>query len=125
MRREWKQKWRGFYVKKDVSTVVTAYFADKMAGDRAEFQPHNVQPSTLMGIMNSRSDDYLLISFRATGANAKKRIESSVNIPFGAGIQEELNAFQFHQDKVRWERKNRNLTRCGAGWLGAGYLLVR
>lgn len=130
-----------------IKAAVEDYYAtvSSYAGTATEAQ--NIKVETVKEIVDSESDEYLIVSVRQAEDYAKGHIKGAVNIPFGAGMQDALT--ELPKDKkiivhcytgqtasqtvailrlLGYEAYNMQFGMGSAesekGWLGAGYETV-
>lgn len=79
-----------YEVDADIKAAVEEYFATlaSYAGTPTEVQ--NIKVETVKEIIDSESDEYLIVSVRQAEDYAKGHIKGAVNIPFGAGMEQAL-----------------------------------
>lgn len=131
----------------DIKAAVANYFATIASYAGTDTASQNIKVETVKEIVDSESEDYVIVSVRKAEDYAKGHIKGAVNIPFGAGMQDALS--ELPKDKkiivhcytgqtasqtvailrlLGYEAYNMQFGMGSAetesGWLGAGYETV-
>lgn len=131
----------------DIKAAVEKYYATVTSYAGTPTEAQNIKVETVKEIVDSESDDYVILSVRKAEDYAKGHVKGAINIPFGAGMQDALA--QLPKDKkiivycytgqtasqttailrlLGYEAYNMQFgmgsVETKSGWLGAGYETV-
>lgn len=136
-----------YAVDADLKAAVGEYFATVASYAGTPTEAQNIKVETVKEIVDSESDEYVIVSVRKAEDYALGHVKSAINIPFGAGMQDALT--ELPKDKkiivycytgqtgsqvtailrlLGYEAYNMQFGMGSAesekGWLGAGYEVV-
>lgn len=73
-----------------IKEAIQAYFKDMALEAGGPFANFNVSPETVKQIIDEGSDEYFILSVRKAEDYAQGHLPGAVNIPYGAGMQEQF-----------------------------------
>ncbi len=136
-----------YAVDSEIKAAVANYYATVASYAGTPTEAQNIKVDAVKEIVDSESDDYVILSVRKAEDYAKGHVKGAINVPFGAGMQEGL--VQLPKDKkiivycytgqtasqtvailrlLGYEAYNMQFGMGSAetksGWLGAGYETV-
>ncbi|HML36397.1 MAG TPA: rhodanese-like domain-containing protein [Bacillota bacterium] len=79
-----------YAVNSEIKAAVEKYFATVASYAGTSTEAQNIKVDAVKEIVDSESDDYVILSVRKAEDYAKGHVKGAINIPFGAGMQEEL-----------------------------------
>ena len=79
-----------YEVNSELKTAVEEYFTTLATYAGTPTEAQNIKVETVKEIVDSESDEYLIVSVRKPEDFAAGHIKGAVNIPFGAGMQDAL-----------------------------------
>lgn len=130
-----------------IQAAIDKYFADMESAKGTAFASFNFKPESLKEILDAQDDSYVVYSIRKAEDYANGHIETAINNPFGKGMQTKFS--ELPKDKTiivqcysgQTSSQTAAILRLlgynayslqggmgaagGAGWLGAGYEVVK
>ncbi len=79
-----------YAVDADLKAAVEEYFATVASYAGTPTEAQNIKVETVKEIVDSESDEYVIVSVRKAEDYALGHVKGAVNIPFGAGMQDAL-----------------------------------
>ncbi|MBR0597178.1 rhodanese-like domain-containing protein [Clostridiales bacterium BAD-6] len=79
-----------YEVNSDIKAAVEEYYATVASYAGTPTEAQNIKVENVKEIVDSESDDYMIVSVRKAEDYAKGHVKGAVNIPFGAGMQDSL-----------------------------------
>lgn len=79
-----------YAVDADIKAAVEEYFATVASYAGTPTEAQNIKVETVKEIVDSESDEYVIVSVRKAEDYALGHVKGAVNIPFGAGMQDAL-----------------------------------
>ena len=77
-----------YEVDADLKAAVEEYFATVASYNGTDYANQNISPEKVKEIVDSGSDEYVILSVRQAVDYAEAHVPGAMNIPFGAGMQE-------------------------------------